>query len=330
MRQGNTAHRRPLLHRYDVSKSGDADTFSSALTPLFGHTVVEPARGSRSFHAQFNICRLSRIAVGYARFEQPFHMKIAQATSFVHGFPIRGIGEHVNNGMAIQDSPLKGAVGAPGPMSLSYAADFEIFAAFLRPDALSKALAALTGAPPRFQLKLNASNYGLGPETPVIRRLVRLLIAELDGDGPDLSSTILTELEQAILVAFLCGVSHNYNAALEGRSLCVAPREVRRVEEYIEAHWSEPITILALAALTNASARSVFASFREHRGWSPMGFVKQVRLKHARAMLETPSPETSVASVAIACGFGNLGHFANDYRQVFGENPSATLTRNKR
>jgi hypothetical protein len=289
MRRSTAANSEPPpLQRFKVSDSCDADEFGAAITPLFGHTVIEPARGSHFFHAQMHVCPLKSVTIGYASFETAFDMRIAQATSFVHGFPTRGVGEHVNNGMAIQDSILKGAVGAPGPMSLSYSPDFEIFAVFMKPEILSSTLAALTGAPRRIQLKLDPSNYGVRPEPPAIRRLVRLLIAELDNPGRNLAPSLLAELEQAILVAFLCGVSHNYSALLDGRPLAVAPREVRRIEEYIEAHWNEPITIDLLANLTSASARSVFASFREYRGWSPMRFVKQVRLKHARAMLAGP------------------------------------------
>jgi transcriptional regulator GlxA family with amidase domain len=44
-------------------------------------------------------------------------------------------------------------------------------------------------------------------------------------------------------------------------------------------------------------------------------------------MLATPDLETSVTSVAFVCGFGNLGHFARDYRETFGERPSETLSR---
>ena len=61
-----------------------------------------------------------------------------------------------------------------------------------------------------------------------------------------------------------------------------------------------------------------------------MAFVKQVRLRHAQDMLLNPDANTSVTGVAFACGFQNLGHFARDYRQTFGELPSATLGRSKR
>ena len=57
-----------------------------------------------------------------------------------------------------------------------------------------------------------------------------------------------------------------------------------------------------------------------------MDFVKNVRLEQANALLATGA--TSVSDVALACGFGNFGHFAY-YRIKFGELPSQTLKRAK-
>ena len=78
---------------------------------------------------------------------------------------------------------------------------------------------------------------------------------------------------------------------------------------------------------TGVGARAIFRAFQQSRGYSPMAFARMVRLKHARERLLAPDPETSVTTVAFACGFGNLGHFARDYREAFGEPPSATLAR---
>jgi AraC-like DNA-binding protein len=44
-------------------------------------------------------------------------------------------------------------------------------------------------------------------------------------------------------------------------------------------------------------------------------FAGGVRLRE-----ETPRP--SVAAVALACGYGNVGHFSRDFRRCFGINPS--------
>ena len=60
-----------------------------------------------------------------------------------------------------------------------------------------------------------------------------------------------------------------------------------------------------------------------------MSFLKQLRLERAREMLERSDINRSVTATAIACGFGNLGHFAGDYFKRFGEHPSDTLKRGK-
>jgi transcriptional regulator GlxA family with amidase domain len=105
--------------------------------------------------------------------------------------------------------------------------------------------------------------------------------------------------------------------------------QVRRAETYIETHWNEPITIARIARATAASARSIFYHFKSTRRQSPMSFVKQVRLEHAREMLENSGINRSVTEIAVDCGFGNLGHFAGDYLKRFGERPSDTLKRSK-
>src|SRR5262245_9249117 len=104
------------------------------------------------------------------------------------------------------------------------------------------------------------------------------------------------------------------------------PWQVRLSEDYIRANWSEPIKIETLAAITNSSVRSLFHLFRQSRGYSPMEFVKHIRLQHARKMLTNAKSATTVTSVAFACGFGNLGHFAKDYRDKFGELPSRSIS----
>jgi AraC-like DNA-binding protein len=318
---------RPRLRKFAIHGSRGADSLRTALAPYFADQLLEPERGSKDFTARISLCRLEKMEVYHGSYEQPFRLQLRHARCFTQGFPIRGGGEYVNNGTAMASSPRKGMLAEPGCIGLSYGPNFEHVSIFIDPDALSKTLAALVGMPPTGQLKLNMDDYGSRPEARMMRRLVNLLMAELDDEDLFPAPLVTAELEQAILVAFLCGNSHNYSHLLDGRPPGAAPWQVRRAEEYIEANWDQPITIEALAVVANASARSIFHSFRECRGFSPMKFVKQVRLRHVREMLSNPAPRATVTRVAFACGFGNLGHFANDYQIVFGETPSATLNR---
>src|SRR5262245_24742078 len=54
------------------------------------------------------------------------------------------------------------------------------------------------------------------------------------------------------------------------------PWQVRRAEEFIEAHWNQPITVEMLAEVAGTSERTLFHAFRASRGRSPMASVKQV------------------------------------------------------
>jgi AraC-like DNA-binding protein len=234
--------------------------------------------------------------------------------------------KHINNGMKVPYSPSKGSVGAPGVLALSSEADLEILAVFMKPDALHNTLSVLIGAPVGKKLELDRSNYNGRPEPRAVRNLARVMVMELDHEG-DLSPLVLAELEQAILVAFLTGTGHNYAHLLDGRPRGLAPPQVRLVEEYIEAHWNQSVSIEGLAVVANASARSVFHAFREFRGYSPMNFLKRERLRHAKKMLANPTSNESVTNVTFACGFGNMGRFADDYQKAFGEMPSETLNR---
>ncbi len=56
-----------------------------------------------------------------------------------------------------------------------------------------------------------------------------------------------------------------------------------------------------------------------------MEFLTEQRLQIAQKKLLTPHPEASVSSIALECGFTNLGRFAWIYRKRFGELPSGTL-----
>ena len=139
----------------------------------------------------------------------------------------------------------------------------------------------------------------------------------------------LAELEQALLVAFLFTNENNFSRILEQNSLTIAPWQVRQAEEYIEANWQTGLTIESIAEAIGASARSIFSSFSQARGYSPMAFLKATRLHHAREKLQSAAAGITVTGIALECGFQNMGHFAISYRKQFGETPSETLKRTK-
>ena len=63
-------------------------------------------------------------------------------------------------------------------------------------------------------------------------------------------------------------------------------------------------------------------------GISPHAYIRAVSLNGVRSHLKNPdSPYTSVQDAAAAYGFWHMSQFALDYKQLFGELPSATFKR---
>ena len=88
------------------------------------------------------------------------------------------------------------------------------------------------------------------------------------------------------------------------------------------------LSVTELSAMTRTSRRSIERAFREHMGVSPTRYLRLCRYRRALSVLATTSGgRSSVSEVAMMAGFSELGRFAAEYRKLFGEKPSETLSR---
>jgi AraC-like DNA-binding protein len=184
---------------------------------------------------------------------------------------------------------------------------------------LESALTNLTGVLPLGGLKFRL----LPANGPLFEQLRRFALILTDEAGrPETSSIFVRELEDAFLTQFLLANDHNHREALTIESKSAAPKQVQFVEDYIVANWDKAFTVEDLARTSGVSARTIYATFRQYRGYGPKTFLRQTRLNKARDLLLNTG--TDVATVAKLCGFSNTGHFARYYRSAFGELPSNT------
>ena len=103
---------------------------------------------------------------------------------------------------------------------------------------------------------------------------------------------------------------------------------VKLVEEWARANPTTPITLEDLCGTVYASRRSLMRGFREHLGMGPMAYLKLRRLHGVHSQLLGGEPGSlRVMDLAQRWGFHNAGHFARDYRALFGEQPHETLRR---
>lgn len=103
---------------------------------------------------------------------------------------------------------------------------------------------------------------------------------------------------------------------------------VKQAEDYLMTRLDQPLTLKDLCKALNISRSPLFYGFQEMFGVGPMAYLKVQRLQAVRRRLKAADPETdSVMAIAEQFGFWSAGHFARDYKQMFGELPSETFKR---
>jgi AraC-like DNA-binding protein len=136
---------------------------------------------------------------------------------------------------------------------------------------------------------------------------------------------VVLEQSEGDVLALLAEILAECGGA--GRESKLTAERARAVEEWIEAHLRDPITLGRMCEVAEVGGRCLQKTFMDRRGCSPIQYVAQRRLDAARAQLANAVPGRDVTAIAMECGFTHMGRFSIMYRQRFGESPSATLRR---
>ncbi|MGT2452949.1 helix-turn-helix domain-containing protein [Cupriavidus basilensis] len=102
-------------------------------------------------------------------------------------------------------------------------------------------------------------------------------------------------------------------------------RTVQRIRDYLLAHAADPITVPDLCRHFHLSRRALQYCFEDVAGMSPAAYLRALRLNGVRRDLKSGNGHRTVSDIAGAWGFHHLSQFAQDYRRMFGELPSAAL-----
>lgn len=97
-------------------------------------------------------------------------------------------------------------------------------------------------------------------------------------------------------------------------------RECRFIEQYLEEHFSEDITLQTLSDLTYMNKYYLVHAFKEYKGMSPISYLIERRIMEAQYLLETSN--YSIAKIAQAVGFSSQSYFAQVFRKEKGISPN--------
>lgn len=123
-------------------------------------------------------------------------------------------------------------------------------------------------------------------------------------------------------------------AAIFGQSTVLALRPtaasrrrvLRNAIEFIAENLQSSPRLVDVCRAAQATERTLQYAFKEAYGLSVGQFMKRARLVQARTELLKAAPcAPSILDVAVHWGFCDAGHFAVEYRRLFGERPSQTV-----
>lgn len=173
-------------------------------------------------------------------------------------------------------------------------------------------------------------DFGLDLTDPAGQSLlnsVEFLARELDRPGGLAEMPLAREqLEAFVMTQLLHAGRHQFSDALAAPAKALEHGRLAPVVAYLEEHADEALTPQQLARVGCMSVRTLHAAFQQQYGESPMSYLRRVRLDRVRAELVHADPTTvRVTDVAVRWGFFHQSRFAQQYRDRFGELPSATL-----
>lgn len=316
------------LSAYPSFRAETVDHVSGLVQDKLSATIIKVMSKAPVIDARGNRLDLPSSVLWSCSYGVPLRLKFPEGEHVRVQFQRRGVGATRAGKEMIEINEKQSCIYAGGA-EVDFGDDFAQIAWRIPLDALERKLAALTGhsvtRPLEFDPVLNLET----PQSRAMLQILETLLGIID-TGPAASTKLLrTELESALLVSLLCAARHNCRDLLDRDGPAATPWQVRRAENFIEVNWDKPITLDDIVSASGASARSVFRAFRQSRNYTPLQFRKNVRLRHAKRLLQDDSSTLSVTEIALTCGFPDLSRFSKDFSRAFGVPPSTLVQHNR-
>lgn len=141
-------------------------------------------------------------------------------------------------------------------------------------------------------------------------------------DHPEVRRSLEQTLVVSMVACLTSGVDNGNSSGWHRHQ-----RIMQRLKEWLDTNSDRAVYLQEVCTTLNVSASTLRRCCEEHLGMSPMQYLWLRRMNLARHELQRQRSQTSVTEIALNFGFWHLGRFADEYRSMFGEPPSATLTR---
>jgi AraC-like DNA-binding protein len=103
---------------------------------------------------------------------------------------------------------------------------------------------------------------------------------------------------------------------------------IKPVLEYIEAHYSEPLSLDTLASVAGMNSRYFCRVFYSLTNSTPINYLNFYRIEHAAYLIE--STDLPITDIASECGFWESSYFTKVFKKYKNTTPQKYRQDNKR
>ncbi|HLK55180.1 MAG TPA: AraC family transcriptional regulator, partial [Chthonomonadaceae bacterium] len=98
------------------------------------------------------------------------------------------------------------------------------------------------------------------------------------------------------------------------------PAWLRQAREFLHAHFTEEVSIGAIAAAVNVHPSHLMRGFRKHYQMSIGDYVRKLRIEYACSLLS--HSDLFPAQVGYTVGFAQQSHFCRTFKALVGMTPT--------
>ena len=312
---------------HEVIDTEDVEEARLAGSRLFRDHQLIPEQHDSPFRARLRSTVVGGMTLSYVDYGVGVRIATTEPSSgyLVH-IPLTGHADIVCGRDTVSSDPATAAVIDPADrLEMTWAGGTPLLIVGIDRERMEQHLRGALGRtldrPLRFGLGMDLTS----PAARSWLNVMNLLLGEVSA-APDLPIA-MEQLEGLAFRRFLLAQPSTYSSALH-EERPAAPRAIRKALSLIEDHAAEPLTVEDIAEAVGVGVRALQSGFRRFADTTPMGYLREVRLRRVHSELLAADPESvSVTDIATRWQFLHAGRFSVQYRERFGEKPSETLRR---
>lgn len=188
----------------------------------------------------------------------------------------------------------------------------EVLHIAMHPAFMDNTVRAATGRTCAFKLR-----GSVGTRDRVIESIASSLVEELRGEL--VGGRIYVQAIATLLAVHLAR-HHASEHGIEEPRLKMSSYQLRRVQEFVEAHIGEDVTIEKMAAVVGCSPGHFAHCFKAATSTSPHKYVMERRLQRAKVLLR--ESRLSLTEIASRVGYASASHLCVSFRTAEHMSPS--------